>query len=247
MHQHVDTWKANLGAGPRKLYDLDLIPSAAALVVIDLQNYSTHPDCGWAPLLREHYPKVAQYMEPRISEVVLPNVRALLGAARAAGLRVIYLTLGSNAPGWSDMMPFHARGARKLLARYGRETIATVGTFEHAIAAHVTPIEGEIILNKVTKSAFTSTGIDQILRNLNVSQLILCGAATDACVESTGRDAADRGYECVMIDDACAAHDQGSHDASLRAFDRLFGSVMTTKEVIERIARTPRHSSKLHH
>lgn len=239
MHRHVGTWRETEPQSLRERPELALNVGSASLMVIDLQNYSTNPECGWGPVFREQYPRVAQYFEPRIREVVMPNVRSLLAEARGVGMPVIYLTLGSNLSDWCDMMPFHVHGAQQRMRQHGHRTIATLGTFEHEIPGEIAPVQGDIVLNKVTKSGFTSTGVDAILRNLGVNQLILCGAATDACVETTGRDAADRGYDCVIVDDACATHNQEYHDASLRAFDRLFGCVSTTEEVVDmlRMAR----------
>lgn len=234
MHDHVGTWakaKTTTPGGSRPA----LVPSRSALLIVDMQNYSCHPDCGWTPVFKENFPEVYAYRTRRVNEVVVPNVQKLITAARQRGVRVIYFRLGSALDDWSDVMPFHRDSALRTLQRYGRRTIASHGTFEHEVFGPLAPVPGDIVLDKTTKSAFTSTGIDQLLRSLGVEHLVLCGVATDACVETTARDAADRGYHCTMVDDACSARDQESHDASLRAFDKLFGRVLDTQAVLDEL------------
>lgn len=236
MHDHVGTWaKANTKASDNPRPPLE--PKKSALLIIDMQNYSCHADCGWTPVFKEHFPEVYAYRDRRMNEVVIPNVRKLIDSARRSQARVIYFRLGSALPDWSDVMPFHRDSALRTLERYGRRIIANVGTFEHEVYAEIAPAAGDLVLDKTTKSAFTSTGIDQLLRNLGVEHLVFCGVATDACVETTARDAADRGYHCTIVDDGCSARDQESHDASLRAFDKLFGRVLPATAVLEEYGR----------
>ncbi|MGQ0568569.1 MAG: cysteine hydrolase family protein [Armatimonadota bacterium] len=107
-----------------------------------------------------------------------------------------------------------------------------MGTDDHAIIPPLAPRSDEIVLNKVTRSAFSSTGIDQILRNLGVEGLVMTGVATNACVGMTASDAADRGYKVVVVEDATAAPSPILHEAALLNFAYLFGHVKTTDEVL---------------
>jgi nicotinamidase-related amidase len=120
-----------------------------------------------------------------------------------------------------------------LQAETGYVTVFARGTFEHSIRAEIAPRVGELVINKVSTSAFNSTGLDEILRRLGVANLILTGVTTEACVDSTARDAADRGYCCVMVEDGCAAWDRVTQESTLRTFARCFGMVMKTSEVME--------------
>lgn len=234
MFNHVGTWRrANQALASDQ--QPASVPDKTALLIIDLQNYSCHADCGWTPVLRDNFPEVYEYRSRRLDDLVIPNVRRLIASSRRNQVRIIYFRLGSALSDWSDVMPFHRLAATRTLEKYGRRTIANKGTFEHEIFGPIAPEPEDYVLDKTTKSAFTSTGIDQLLRNLAIEHLLLCGVATDACVETTARDAADRGYHCTMIDDACSARDQESHDASLRAFNKLFGRVLTTDEVLQEI------------
>jgi nicotinamidase-related amidase len=99
----------------------------------------------------------------------------------------------------------------------------------------IKPLPSELVINKTTYSAFTSTGIDQTLRNMGITDLVFCGVGTNVCVESTARDASDRGYRCVMVEDACATYIEELHDATLLAFGLWFGRVKSADEVIKEL------------
>lgn len=236
MFDHVGSWKNKVVPGPRSSVEFDLKASEAAVVVVDLQNYSTHPDMGWAPIMRERYPHVAEYFLPRVQRVVLPNTKRLLDRARSTGLRIIFITLGAELPDGADLNPRRRGRASEIFAEHGQRTLPTKGTIEHQIPAAIAPLDGEIVINKTSKSAFTSTGIDQLLRNLGVRQVLFCGTATDSCVETTARDAVDHGYDCALMDDCCVTVDQDSHDATMRVFDRFFGRIMTVNEAIAELS-----------
>jgi nicotinamidase-related amidase len=109
--------------------------------------------------------------------------------------------------------------------------MAPAGSFEHRILEDIKPMPGELVINKTSYGAFNSTSIDQTLRNMGIDFLVITGVATHACVETTARDAADRGYRCVMVDDATATFTKYLHDATLRAFATLFGRVANTEDV----------------
>jgi len=109
------------------------------------------------------------------------------------------------------------------------------GAPEHEILDELRPLPHELVINKTTAGAFNSTGIDRILRTLEVEQLVITGVSTNSCVETTARDAADRGYECVLVDDACGAARVELHDATLVSFRRLFGRVIPADEVISEL------------
>ncbi|MGF1625272.1 MAG: cysteine hydrolase family protein, partial [Alphaproteobacteria bacterium] len=80
------------------------------------------------------------------------------------------------------------------------------------------------------KGAFYATDLDQILRTRGIRNLIVTGVTTDCCVQSTMRDANDRGYECLLLEDCCAATDPANHEAQIEMF-RLcgghYGSIAT--------------------
>ncbi len=89
------------------------------------------------------------------------------------------------------------------------------------------------MLDKNTSSAFHSTAIDLLLRNMNADTVILTGIASDQCVFATALDAADRGFHVIIAADACANLDPGSAEAVQILFGRVFGYVMRTPAIIE--------------
>ena len=105
---------------------------------------------------------------------------------------------------------------------------------------HVPLGQQEPVLTKLSASAFTSSNIDALLRNLRVRTLVLTGVSTSQCVDLTARDAADRGYMSVVVEDAVAEDRPDYHEWTLEQFRRLFGRVATTTEVLSEIsARLP--------
>ena len=106
------------------------------------------------------------------------------------------------------------------------------GTFEHEIVGQLEPRDGELVLEKNTSSAFNSTGIEWLLRNLGVTTLVVIGVATDMCVETTARDAADRGFDVIVVEDATLTYYEEHHRAALSGFARVFGQVWESGRVL---------------
>lgn len=214
----------------------ELEPKKTALIVVDMQYLDAHPDYGLGPYLKREYPESFSYYFQRIASLVLPNHRKLLEFFRRHGLRVIYLAAGPLLADRSDLTPH--RKERETGKMAGRPSyLGHVGSFEHQILPQLAPREGELILNKNSSSAFNSTAIDQLLRNMGIECLVVTGVVTFACVLFTASDAADRGYRCVVVEDAVAGLDPEHHDASLRIFASIFGRVETTEAVCAELER----------
>ncbi len=203
----------------------DLVPEETALVIIDMQYASAHRDTGLGRLLREQGDEESgTYRFDRIEQVVLPNIQRLLAMFRKEHWSVVHITNGSELPDYSDLPPQRRRFARSV----GN----TASNREHDILDELAPLPDELRLNKRTMSAFNSTGIDVILRAKGIRTVLTCGVSTNSCVVGTARDAAELGYDTVMIDDACASAAKTYHDATLANFRRLLGMVMTTDDVL---------------
>src|SRR5262249_36908157 len=93
----------------------------------------------------------------------------------------------------------------------------------------------ERVFNKISASAFGSTPIELVLHTYGVDTLFFTGVSTNMCVEHTLRDASDRGFQCILVEDACGADSPEMHDATVAVVPRLYGTVMTTGDAIERI------------
>lgn len=206
-----------------------LSPEHTALVIVDLQYASGSRTHGLGRRLEESgRAEEGDYRFTRIETSVVPNVQRLLETARKTGTRVVYLTVGSELPDYSDL-PRHMRGLAEWVGN-------TAGGREHEILDEVKPGPGELVLNKTTTSGFNSAPLDHALRAFGVRSVVITGISTNSCVETTARDAADLGYETLVVEDACGAARQEYHDATLVSIRRQFGRVATTDEVIAELA-----------
>ncbi len=183
-------------------------------------------------MLSERHPEIAGYYLPRVTDTVVPNARRLLEAFRAADRRVVFTRHGPLLADGSDMVARRRRRDRESLASTGTPALWHRGTFEHEVVAALAPAAGELVIDKNTSSAFSSTGIEWLLRNMDVETLVLVGMATDMCVETTARDAADRGFNVILVEDATATFFEHHHRAALSGFARVFGQVWDTERVL---------------
>ncbi len=200
---------------------------APALVIVDMQNYYLRPDSPYARYFNFFKAGCLDYIRNRCSATVIPNIRLLLELFRGASLPVVYLRLCGTKPDRSDLHPFFAETYRKgLLA--GFDDIYPLAQDPMAgVIAELSPMRGETVIDKTTFSPFTATGLDALLRGLGVSELVFTGLATSQCVDTTARDASDRGYGVVHIEDAQADYDEMIHAYSLIASQGVCGGQVT--------------------
>jgi nicotinamidase-related amidase len=100
----------------------------------------------------------------------------------------------------------------------------------------------DVIVDKTANGAFTHTDLQLILQARGITHLLFSGCTTDVCVHTTLREAADRSYQCLLIEDACASGDQYAHDAAIHMVtveDGVFGVVATAEAVIQALSRLP--------
>ena len=202
-----------------------LVPEQTALLIIDMQYASAHREKGLGCLLKMNGEEATgQYRFDRIEQVVIPNIQKLLLFFRKNNLRVIFITAGSELPDYSDL-PAHMKGFAQSVGN-------TISNREHDILDELKPLPGEPCVNKRTMSAFNSSPIDLLLKTMGIRYVLCSGVSTNSCVEGTARDAAEHGYNTVIIEDACGAATQELHDSAVNNFRRLLGMVMRTEEAI---------------
>ena len=201
-------------------------------MVIDYQNYSSNPDCGVTQMLIEQHPTVAKYYVPRIRETVA-NTRRILDAFREMKREVVYTRHGALLKDGRDLIARRRQRDRDSIDSTVRPTLWSKGSYEHEIVAELTPRDDELVVDKNASSPFNGTGIDQLLRNLDIETLVLTGMATDMCVETTARDAADRGFNVIVVEDAVATFFAEHHRAALSAMARVYTQVWETKRVLQ--------------
>ncbi|MFN0154772.1 MAG: cysteine hydrolase family protein [Gaiella sp.] len=211
----------------------------AALLVIDMQNYGCNPAVGLGPMLAEHHPRTAAYYLPRLTETVIPNVTRLVSAFRDAVREVVFTRHGPLLADGRDMIERRRRRDVDAIAATNVPALWHRGTFEHELIDQLQPLPDELVVDKNTSSAFNSTGIEWLLRNMGTRTLVVVGMATDMCVETTARDAADRGFDVIVVEDATATFFERHHRAALSGFARVFGQVWMTDDVITSLRPAP--------
>ncbi|MGE8942241.1 cysteine hydrolase family protein [Leptospira interrogans] len=200
-------------------------PRTTALIPVDLQYASGSRNHGLGALLASQGKlEDARYRFDRIEKLVIPNTKRLLDVWRAAGARVIYVTLGCELPDYADAAP--------STRAFFTATRNTVGNREHEIVDEIKPQPGELVINKRTQGAFASSGIESALRGLGIENIIVTGVSTNNCVETTAREASDRGFGVVMVSDATGTCSDEMQNATLKGFSRLWGRVASTDEII---------------
>lgn len=218
------TWEAPR-PGRFTIDDWEIDLPKTALVVVDMQRGYTDPEMGIGPGLERDFPDIHRYYYSAIGERVLPGIKRLLAFARSRGLEVIYTRMGQQLPEGRDVAPWSWKAAQ---ARSGAGNLFPKDSQECQIVPDITPLPHELVLDKNTSSPFPSTAIDQLLRNMGVENLLIAGLLTNVAVESTARSAGDRGYNPIVVSDACAAYSQSEHEDTLAT-----ASWWTAKDVDE--------------
>lgn len=197
------------------------------LIIVDMQRASGDPDVGLgAYLKRMGWEGEGEYRYQRMREVVIPNVQKLLACWRkVAPEKIIYLRNGAQHSDYHDA-PEHMRTFFEICENYR-------GSPANQILPEVAPLQGEEILDKVTMGAFASTDIKTRAALKGIKEMVVCGLSTNNCVDMTAREASERGFGVVLISDATATGSQAMQAETLRGFQRLWGRVAGTREVIE--------------
>lgn len=203
-------------------------PGRTALVVVDMQYHDASPDHGWNLAFERISPGSMDYFNERNEHTVIPAIARLIELWRAGGWPVVYLTLGSDHRDLRDLPPRLRAAVRDLEERSGVHDMFWSGNPAYAIRRELAPRDGELVVQKQTFGAFNSVDLEPILRERGIDTLVMTGITTNCCVETTARDAADRGFGVAIVAEATADYDEEAHDASLRAFHWNFGPVLAT-------------------
>jgi nicotinamidase-related amidase len=203
-----------------------------ALVIIDMQRDFLEPGGFGAALGND-----VERLRPAIAPC-----RTVLDAARARGLLVIHTREG-HRPDLSDAPRLKVeRGdpALRIGAPGPMGRILVRGEPGHDIIAELLPQAGEPVIDKPGKGAFYQTDLDLMLRNRGIETLLVGGVTTEVCVNTTVREANDRGFRCIVLGDCCASYFPAFHAAGLamiKAQGGIFGSVATSQALLGALAR----------
>jgi nicotinamidase-related amidase len=193
---------------PAEPFPFAFQPEKAALVVIDMQRDFLEPG-GFGETLGNDLTPVRE---------IVPTVAALIGLFRKRGWLVAH-TREDHLPDLSDCPPAKRdRGSPSL--RIGDEgamgRILVRGEPGAEIVPELAPMAGEIVIDKPGKGMFYATEIGPLLKTHGVTQLVFAGVTTEVCVQTSMREANDRGYECLLIEDATASYFPEFKAATLR-------------------------------
>ena len=198
-----------------------------ALLCIDMQ-YLDAAD-GYGVFAEPDRSGVSQagkrYYFSSLKEWVLPNVRDLQDAFRAADLEVIHVRIQALTQDGRDRGSGHKR----------LDLLAAPGSKEAEFLPEIAPVGDEIVINKTASGVFSSTNLNYVLRNLGTKSLVVCGVYTNECVDTTVRDACDLGYFVTVVEDACTTVTPELHEASLKTLRDRYARIVTTEEAINAV------------
>ncbi|HTC08317.1 MAG TPA: isochorismatase family cysteine hydrolase [Acetobacteraceae bacterium] len=208
-------------------YAFEFKPCTAALVIIDMQRDFLEPGGFGAALGND---------VSRLRSAIAPTAR-LLAACRDAGMLVVHTREG-HRPDLADLAPAkHRRGNFVTCigdpGPMGR--ILVRGEPGHDIIPELAPAPGEPVVDKPGKGAFYATDLEAMLRGRGISQLLVCGVTTEVCVNTTVREANDRGFDCLVLSDCTGSYFpefQAMGLAMIKAQGAIFGWVAPSAAVI---------------
>lgn len=213
---------------------VSLSRSDSALVVVDMQYHDAHPKGCFNLAVDAIHPGSMDYFNQRTETTAVPAIARLLAAFRERGMQVVHLRLGSQFEDYRDLAPRLRQWVRAVEEKSGMDRLFWAGHPDFAIREELAPRGDEAVVDKTTFGAFNGSNIEEVLRARGIRNLVFTGISTNCCVESTVRDAAERGYGCVVVDEATADYDEPAHVASLRALAFNHARVVASgAEVVE--------------
>jgi nicotinamidase-related amidase len=199
----------------------------AALIIIDMQRDFLEPG-GFGETLGNNV---------SLLKAAVPPLQSVLAAARSAAMLIIHTREG-HRPDLSDA-PKHKVERGEPSLRIGAPgpmgRILVRGEPGHDIIPELYPAPGEPVIDKPGKGAFYQTDLELMLKNREIDTLLVCGVTTEVCVNTTVREANDRGFRCVVLSDCCASYFPEFHAAGLamiKAQGGIFGWVSSSPQIL---------------
>ena len=214
-----------------KPYEFELELDKTALMIIDMQRDFCY-EGGFGEALGN---------DVTATKSIIPTVEKMLKKAREHNLFVIH-TRGHRAD-LTDLYNnklIRGKGEKRIGDEGPMGRILIRGEYGHDIVDELKPIAGEPIIDKPGKGAFYMTDLELILKNKGIKYILVAGVTSHVCVSTTIREANDRGYECLMLTDCCAAFDERDHLDTIHQITQqggIFGWAAKSTDVIETIEK----------